>query len=301
MPTKQSLIDAIADALAVQQKDYMIGDACDSLNLEPTDYNPSISKRVYVRKRLRNKDISELLKIADKVLMDYGDTNERILEKEVQLHRGQFGNVEQIIFASNQKPDITFDLINHKLNIINANGSLIFDRQILQSEGLYLQDLLDWWQPIGNGSSLYNRMLSSIQSDPEELFYATYYRHFRPLLGDKLPALLPQVHFNYDPKTIKQLGGQRRITQRMDFLMFLPNKRAIFEIDGIHHYSVVGNGGKPTPNPQEYAKMVSEDRMYRLAGYDVFRFGGYEFIDNQIAEKMIIDFFNDYFSGNKIH
>ncbi|MDQ0888915.1 very-short-patch-repair endonuclease [Paenibacillus sp. V4I9] len=302
MPTKEDLINAIAEVLAVKLKDYRIEQACNDLGLNPTDVNPSQSKRVYSRNRLYGKTADELLDIADKVLVDYGDTDEAVLELEVEAHLGGYGPVEQLIFGGNQKPDVYFDLVNNQLHIVDPKGNLVYDRRIIRNKGVYLEDLEDWWQHKNrNQIKLLNQMYQSLQSDPERLFYFTYYKKFQPLLGGKLPALIPQVHFNYDPKTIQQLSMQRRITQRMDFLMFLPRKRSIFEIDGIQHYSVSDPAtNRNIANSRLYAQMVTEDRMYRLAGYEVFRFGGQEFINQTSAEQMVFDFFEKYFKENKI-
>jgi hypothetical protein len=40
-------------------------------------------------------------------------------------------------------------------------------------------------------------------------------------------------------------------------------------------------------NPQLYAQMVSEDRMFRMAGYEVFRFGGYELTNLKLNKKIL--------------
>ena len=47
------------------------------------------------------------------------------------------------------------------------------------------------------------------------------------------------------------------------------------ELDGRHHYADADGGASPAL----YAEMVREDRALRLAGYEVFRFGGYELTD----------------------
>lgn len=193
--------------------------------------------------------------------------------------------------------------MNNQLNIVNASGSLIYDRKINRNKGLLLSELEDWWLGKGSQEKLLNRMYMSLQDNKnEKFFFLTYYKHFQSILADALPALIPQVQFNYDPKTISQLRGQRRVTQRIDFIMFLPNKRAIFEIDGAHHYSQIDQmTNKKIANPRLYAQMVAEDRVFRLAGYEVFRFGGYEFQNDSHAKAVIIDFFKRYFMENKVY
>lgn len=303
MANKQSLIDAIAEALWWQCSATELSSVCESLGLNTKESfeDPFNSKRKYVRKLLIMKGNDDLLLLADKILTDYGDAKDAELSQEVNAHRGIYRPVEQLIFASiGHKPDITFDLINSKLHIVNPSGSLIYDQIIQSGQGVLLKDMENWWELKGESINISRRMYNSLQSEAEKRFYITYYRHFHPLFGEDLPALIPQVQFNYDPKTIKQLGGQKRISQRMDFLMFLPNKRAIFEIDGVQHYSESDSSGTRIAQPSIYAQMVEEDRKFRLAGYEVFRFGGYELRNYSIAEKTTVEFFVQYFKENNI-
>jgi very-short-patch-repair endonuclease len=59
----------------------------------------------------------------------------------------------------------------------------------------------------------------------------------------------------------------------MDFLLLMRNqRRLVIEIDGKQHYT---DGDRASP--PRYAEMMIEDRELRMAGYEVFRFGGYEF------------------------
>lgn len=75
----------------------------------------------------------------------------------------------------------------------------------------------------------------------------------------------------------------------MDFLLLMPGRRCVvLEIDGKHHYAE-GNRA----DPHAYARMVREDRRLRLAGYEVYRFGGAEFIDEHQAITMLTQFFTD--------
>ena len=65
--------------------------------------------------------------------------------------------------------------------------------------------------------------------------------------------------------------------------------RIVIEIDGRQHYA------EPDPlmpdrfiaNAQRYAEMVAEDRRLRLAGYEVYRFGGHEFLDVDFEQRKI--------------
>jgi very-short-patch-repair endonuclease len=89
----------------------------------------------------------------------------------------------------------------------------------------------------------------------------------------------------------------------MDFLMMLNNgARIVIEIDGRHHYADESPPGSGTyiASPRKYAEMASEDRRLRSSGYEVYRFGGYEFSDVDLAtgkigdksQKTVIEFFD---------
>jgi very-short-patch-repair endonuclease len=59
----------------------------------------------------------------------------------------------------------------------------------------------------------------------------------------------------------------------MDFLLLLPrHRRVVLEIDGLQHYA----DPEGRASPERYAEMVAADRELRLAGYEVYRFGGHE-------------------------
>jgi very-short-patch-repair endonuclease len=116
-------------------------------------------------------------------------------------------------------------------------------------------------------------------------------------LKEKLPALIPQVYLHYDPYTSKQLKGVKRLSrERVDFLLLLPyRKNIVIEIDGKQHYSENGKA-----SPKLYAEMVAEDRRLRLAGYELYRFGGYEFCDGEKAKRTVENFFDDLFKLHSI-
>ena len=100
-----------------------------------------------------------------------------------------------------------------------------------------------------------------------------------------------QVYLHYDPLTIKQLNGQKRlIHQRIDFLILFSDKdRVVIEIDGKQHYSE-----NDKSSPKKYSQMVKADRSLTLSGYKLFRFGGYEFKQNNI-NMVLKKFFDDLF------
>lgn len=64
----------------------------------------------------------------------------------------------------------------------------------------------------------------------------------------------------------------------MDLLLLLDRSvRVVIEVDGKHHYA---DGA--TASPTKYAGMVSEDRLLRLRGYEIYRFGAAEFSDTEV-------------------
>ena len=84
--------------------------------------------------------------------------------------------------------------------------------------------------------------------------------------------------------------------QRMDFLMLLPNGiRVVIEIDGKQHYSE-----GDISSPKLYAEMMVDTRKLQLKGYEVYRFGGYEFMDSQQMKQTVRDFFEMLFKKYSI-
>jgi very-short-patch-repair endonuclease len=75
----------------------------------------------------------------------------------------------------------------------------------------------------------------------------------------------------------------------MDFLLLFPRRaRVVIELDGRHHYA----DDQGRADPERYAVMVAEDRNLRLAGYEVYRFGGQELTDRARATSTLTDFFD---------
>jgi hypothetical protein len=61
----------------------------------------------------------------------------------------------------------------------------------------------------------------------ERKLFATYFKAHRSVLGEALPALLPQVYLHYDPTVVKTLCYRLPLPrQRMDFLLLLPGANA---------------------------------------------------------------------------
>ena len=142
------------------------------------------------------------------------------------------------------------------------------------------------------GRDLYRRLVDCLASDAERnlfLAYAERYRRF----GFDQPALIPQVWLHYDPKAAWRRDGNSPLDrQRMDFLLLLAGRRrVVVEVDGIHHYSDEAG----TPSPRKYAEMVGADRDLRLAGYEVYRFGGAELMDIETTRALLGRFLDALF------
>lgn len=228
------------------------------------------------------------------------------LEFSVQ---GVTSEVKNLIFATNgPKPEIVLtDAISNKIKIVrNQEYCLVYDRPLLE-KGLLWEELVDWWRDqkgLHNqtGSDQRQNLLDRLKislgdNHPEKILLDTYYSYFWEKLKEKLPALIPQVYLHYDPYTSKQLKGEKRLSrERMDFLLLLPHrKNIVIEIDGKQHYSE-----NDKASPQLYAEMVAEDRRLRLAGYELYRFGGYEFVDDEKAKRTVKNFFDDLFKLHSI-
>jgi very-short-patch-repair endonuclease len=217
------------------------------------------------------------------------------------LVRGVSGRPKNLIFASRgPKPEIGFvDAINNDIIILSGEEScLVYDRPIGPT-GLLWSELVSWWSetvPGADAANLGARLQESLASDAERKLFATYFKAYRSVLGETLPALLPQVYLHYDPAVVKTLRHRLPLPrQRMDFLLLLPGRqRVVLEVDGMHHFSEGDH-----PSLKAYADMVSADRELRLAGYEVFRFGANELV-GQGAEAKITEFFDKLFRVHRI-
>lgn len=226
-----------------------------------------------------------------------------------RLSAGVAGAPKNLIFAAvNAKPDLYFtDAINNDVGIANESDALIYDRLIPEA-GLLWASLAEWWADRGEhdaqttpSKSLFRRLRSAVwatNSPGEVALFESYYAHFAARMGEKLPALIPQVYLHYDPRTAAQRAPNRLLPrQRMDFLLLLGNGvRVVLEVDGKHHFA---NGDLASPS--RYAEMASEDRRLRLQGYEVYRFGAAEFSDMKrvddryavgpLSTELVISFF----------
>ncbi|QGQ97552.1 hypothetical protein EHS13_23010 [Paenibacillus psychroresistens] len=225
----------------------------------------------------------------------------------VKLFEGVKGRVKNLIFAADGlKPEIVLsDSISNDIKIVkNEEFCLVYDQQI-PPNGLLWRDLVDWWaeKKVENvetkaiESELYFRLYKSLDSEPEKILFKAYFTFFKKKLGDKFPALIPQVYLHYDPYTIKQLEkGKRLLRQRMDFLLLFSNQiRIVLEVDGKQHYSE-----GDISSPKIYSEMVCADRELKLNGYEVFRFGGHELTRSDESQSMIQSFFDKLFKKYNI-
>ena len=206
---------------------------------------------------------------------------------------GVHGTVKNIIFASKYKPEIVFDdALNNDIRITgNAEHCLIYDRPI-SNTGLKWSELVAWYadsQGITESQEITfcRRLIESMDSEPERIILRAYYSFIHERNIDA-PALIPQVYLYYDPLTEHQRGYRIFEHQKMDYLMIFSNRnRVVIEIDGQQHYSKSGKA-----SPFLYAEMVKAQREMSLLGYDVYRFGGYEF---RGAQNIVIDRIKSFF------
>lgn len=304
-PKPEALRDAIAGSLWAHVKAYDLGAVCEKLGLEPTrdGEDPYKSKSSYVMTRLQTRDWSALIGIAEMLLAEWDDA---VLQDLVDRAgaRGVGGEMKNLIFASvGPKPQIVLrDAVANVIEIVEgAERCVVYDRP-LPNGGVSWAVLVDWWMTDilretntdVASRHLWSRLAQSLESEPEKILFHAYSRRYGQ--DTSLPALLPQVWLHYDPFTRKPWLPRPGavIRQRMDFLLLLPNRRrVVLEIDGRHHYA--HDDGRADPG--RYATMVAEDRRLRLAGYEVYRFGGAEFSRTTHGE-LLEAFFDDVLSGS---
>ncbi|MFJ2195371.1 hypothetical protein [Streptomyces violaceusniger] len=234
------------------------------------------------------------------------------LEQRERMHfsggfRGLRGGLRNLIFAATQKPEIVWrDVAAGTIEITkNKQYCLLYDRPV-DASGLMWGQLAEWWRlQDGNYAlpreglqrTLRNRLAASL-NEPEELMLNTYWQLCVSRGFADAPALLPQVYLHYDLLTHNQrmdrAEGQVLARQRMDFLLLASGgRRYVLELDGKQHYS--RENGQAAP--ELYADMVREDRRIRLQGYEVYRFGGAEFVNKQEVRAMLREFFAELLSA----
>ncbi len=225
--------------------------------------------------------------------LEIGDAkgNNKFVYKAVPIKQSLFANkIANIIFAAQQKPDIVIsDMLGNKLDILeNEKNYLVYDQEI-PITGLSWSDMVSWYGRKYHHTSEWleaeyiARLKQSIgkNSPPEELFFEAYIEFVKEHSG-MVPALIPQVHLYYDPKTKDNRGRKYFEHQRMDFVFILSNdSRIVIEIDGQQHYAedeeVPGTNHRRYAVPGRYAEMAAAHREMVLSGYEVYRFGGVEF------------------------
>ncbi|WP_344257218.1 hypothetical protein [Terrabacter carboxydivorans] len=292
--------DAIASSVANNVKAYDIATWCASLGLadQAPDEDPYRSKFTYVKSRLIGLPMTELLKIARRLLDEWDDEALQELVTPTGLG-GVDGEMRNLIFASTgPKPKIVLrDAINNTIEVVeNGQYCLFYDRPLTDA-GLTWSDMVEWWAVTHldttelsvAGHHLWRRMNQSlVDSEPERILFRTYTARYA---GDPtVPALIPQVYLHYDPYVHRRGVAAPLFRQRMDFLLLLPGRRrVVLEVDGRHHYARTDG----TADPGAYARMVAEDRMLRLLGYEVYRFGGAEFVDAETRSELLTRFFDD--------
>jgi hypothetical protein len=281
-PNPAKLREAIAETMWARVSADDLRHACDALGMPagPVGANPWDSKRRYVRNRLLTLSPAEVADMARAIAEQYDDAELAGLVAPAGVH-GVEGDLKNLIFAAQgPKPRIVLrDAINNVIEIVqHADKCLVYDRP-LDPAGLSWGALTAWWADTSPDArfeparSLYTRLRASLDSPAERVLFNAYgARYGRD--DDAAPALIPQVYLHYDPYTARELAsrnGQVLPRQRMDFLMlFADRSRVVIEV-GKHHYAD-GDLASPT----RYAEMVAEDRKLRLAGYEVYRFGGAE-------------------------
>lgn len=296
------LREAIASSIAYYVKAYDVEAVCIGLGLAPAGehQDPFNSKRLYARSKLIGLPVNRLRSIARQVAEEYGDDELSQLLDSTEDVTGVKGDLRNLIFASNgPKPRIVLrDAINNVIEIVeNERYCLVYDRP-LSTDGLKWGDLVSWWAQSGRSAGsdakeaarqLYRRLSGSLASEVERTLFRAYCKRYASSTGLEMPALIPQVYLHYDPYTKRERlwkSGDYLGRERMDFLLLLPGRhRVVIEVDGKHHYAE-----GETASPRLYSEMVAEDRRLRLAGYEVYRFGGHELMGSE-AESLVEDFF----------
>ncbi|MEV7683189.1 hypothetical protein AB0O64_32305 [Streptomyces sp. NPDC088341] len=258
----------------------------------------------------RRECIEELLGPTRQALEDLQEA-----EYEERFKNGPRGTFKNLIFAAvGPKPQIVLrDAVSNEVEIVrNAENCLVY-KDPLPLQGLTWRQMVTWWQthhmPDAEepeaADALYRRLYRSLDSLPEQTVLRTYCARYAEPDGFDLPALIPQVYLHYDPYTRKSgehSGALHR--ERMDFLLLAPDRsRIVIEVDGAHHYGIknpTGADGRTTytASPRLYSEMVAEDRRLRLAGYEIYRFGGWE-LTRPDSPHIVSDFFTELLTRHK--
>jgi hypothetical protein len=299
--TAYSLRAALAALLPDYYKSYELEAACRGFGMPEVDAgDPFASKRVYITTRLAGVQLPQMLEIARRVLDEHDNQGLSAMLIGTGL-TGVDGELKNLIFAAvGPKPRIVLaDAINNVIDIKEGRDRvLVYDRP-LSPTGLTWGELVSWWettQPadpmLPPDKALYKRLRASLANEAEWRVFRAYGKlRYGTDEAAEAPALIPQVYLHYDPFTkreLKTMDGDELVRQRMDFLMLLSDRqRVVIEVDGKQHYSK-----DDRPSPQLYSEMVAEDRRIRLAGYEVYRFGGWELMQPN-GEHLVRHFFDE--------
>jgi|SRR5215510_940720 len=138
------------------------------------------------------------------------------------LDAGVASAPKNLIFASSgPKPEIILtDAIHNDLRVVKNGEYCLFYDQPIPERGLFWRDLIMWWAASRNlnahardtAENLYLYLKESLASPPEQMLFYNYFRFFSKL-EDRLPALIPQVYVHYDPLTMKELYGEKRLSR----------------------------------------------------------------------------------------
>lgn len=297
---EQTLIDGFTR----ESLNVVLADELDLVWLHDDDPRAAEYKRDVIRGYTTNWTVPQYVALGRRILADYDVADRGIQELLDAYDRtgGVEGNTKNLIFAaSGPKPDIVLrDAMSNDIEIVaNAEYCLVYDRPI-PAEGLSMAHLADWWRtreamPEGTSDrdaalALHARLAASLgDNKAERIIFNAYATRYRASLD--IPALIPQVYLHYDPQDQRlrhtTAAGAPLERQRMDFLLLFSDKRrVVIEVDGKQHYA---DGEKASP--VLYGRMVAEDRRLKLAGYEVFRFGGAELFDAG-SQQMVEQFFN---------
>jgi len=296
--TPKALRDAIASTLARLNPDD-VAEECVRFGMEPRRDdadNPWQGKDRYVKRRVRNYELPDLVTLA-RSINEQHDSPELTHLLSLVGARGVAGDVKNLIFAAKgPKPKIVLrDAVSNVIEITeNAEYCLVYDLPLGET-GLTWRALTRWWAggaeldeetERAKSTELYWRLHASMNGNEAEQFL---FREFCSLYGSQgfdIPALIPQVYLHYNPYSCR--GRSSLVRQRMDFLLLLPGRRrVVLELDGRQHYA----DEQGRADTARYAEMVAEDRKLRLAGYEVYRFGGAEFVDRKQATVILREFF----------
>ncbi len=304
---------------------YLVDTIIDYLNLSDEEFmffltqyvNPNVHHWRWNAEEEHAEDIpnSELVNVINRYLEHDGyklTVKDSIGDKDfyqcVSTRTGVQGTVKNIIFAAKYKPEIVFDdALNNDIRITkNANQCLIYNKAIPQN-GLMWSELVAWYATeFGideNQEVAFLRRLCDCldmsfkaagqKAGPETWMLQAYYELKNELKID-FPALIPQVYLYYDPQTQRERGYRLFEHQKMDFLMIFSHRdRVVIEIDGKQHYAV-----EDKASPKLYSDMVKAHREMSLFGYDVYRFGGYEFLgaaSSDAGKKKVLDNLKQFF------